>query len=113
MKTKINTDVTRLQQQSKQRKEAKQIRVSVGHSPLHSGKILFEAKRMNVAYPDSDMLWNTPLSFAIRCGERIRITGKDGSGQSTRIRTLHQQLKAAGGASITQTLSVILLSSRC
>jgi len=109
MKTKINTDVTRLQQLSKQRKEAKQIRVSVGHSPLHSGKILFEAKRMNVAYPDSDMLWNTPLSFVIRSGERIRITGKNGSGKSTLIRTLHQQLKPAGGELIIQTRSVFLL----
>ena len=94
---KIAREGQRLQELSKKRRDEKSIRLTLNDSSLHSGKILFEARQANYAWPGSAPLWPTPLSFTICSGERVRITGDNGSGKSTLIRLLNQDLLCTSG----------------
>ena len=94
---KIIREVERLQELKKQKRELKNIKVTLGNSQLHTGKILFEAGHINFAWPGSDLLWKEPLRFVINSGDRIRITGDNGSGKSTLIRLLNGEIKPTKG----------------
>src|SRR5690625_434202 len=106
---KIKAEKAHLKQLTQLKRESKQASLSVSNSSLHTGKILFEAKQMNIGWPDSGCLWETPRSFVIKSGERIRISGRNGSGKSTLLHTLTQQLKPAFGELSFHADSVFLL----
>ncbi|NLU93457.1 ABC-F family ATP-binding cassette domain-containing protein [Chitinophaga sp. Ak27] len=57
-------------------------------SSLHRGKVLLTATSLNYAWTPDKVLWQPPLSFTIRSGERWSITGPNGSGKSTLMRLL-------------------------
>lgn len=81
----------------RQQRDLKQIRFTINRSPLHDGKVLFEANRVNFIWPGGLPLWSEPLRFKILSGERIHLTGNNGSGKSTLIRMLNGELKPASG----------------
>lgn len=61
---------------------------------LHEGKILFEAKDLQVSLKDNKLLWSEPLTFQIRAGQRLAVQGRNGSGKTTLLRFVQGQLTA-------------------
>ncbi|PKK37064.1 ABC transporter ATP-binding protein [Siphonobacter sp. SORGH_AS_0500] len=72
------------------------LRIDLGSSDLHPGKLLIEAKSINFSYQDQ-MLWQKPLTIQIRSGERIRISGNNGSGKTTLLKLLMGDLVPGEG----------------
>ncbi len=72
------------------------MRLGFSPSALHSGKILFEAKAIQVAY-DQHLLWKSPLSLQIRSGERIALKGNNGSGKTSLIHLILGKLEPCSG----------------
>jgi ATPase subunit of ABC transporter with duplicated ATPase domains len=82
---------------SRQRLPAhRKIRLDFDRSTLHTGKILISANEVNYRYGDT-FLWDMPLSFIIRSGERINLRGPNGSGKSTLLRLMLGDLEPAAG----------------
>ena len=72
------------------------LKTDFNSSSLHTGKILVTAKEINFGYhPNSDsndiqdngdfklQLWQPPISFQLKSGDRLRIEGVNGSGKTT------------------------------
>lgn len=72
------------------------LKIDLRKSDLHKGKILIEAEQINYAY-NHQYLWEAPLSFQLRSGDRIRIEGRNGSGKTTLLHLLTGQLAPATG----------------
>ena len=85
-------------------------------SSLHTGKTLITAKDINFGYHsapnDSDsqsdnepsennlpeqLLWQTPVSFQLKSGDRLRIEGTNGSGKTTLLKIITGQLQPQEG----------------
>lgn len=56
-------------------------------SSLHTGKILVRAQGIQFGY-GGKKLWQEPMSFEIRSGERLQIQGANGSGKTTLIKIM-------------------------
>ena len=81
------------------------LKTDFNSSSLHSGKILVTAKDVNFSYhseqnPPKNPLWQTPLSFQLKSGDRIRIEGANGSGKTTLLKLITGQLQPAVGTLI-------------
>lgn len=63
------------------------LRIDLRKSELHHGKILLDARAINYTY-GTRMLWQEPLTFQVRSGDRIRIAGNNGSGKTTLLHLL-------------------------
>lgn len=55
-------------------------------SLLHTGKVLIEVSGMNHAFDGQHTLWSKDMNVTIYSGNRIRLTGKNGSGKSTWVK---------------------------
>lgn len=55
---------------------------------VHRGKLLMEASGVNVGYGSNPLLWETPLDLEIRSGDRIHLTGDNGTGKTTLLKLL-------------------------
>ncbi len=66
------------------------------NSLLHRGKILVHVKNVNVGY-DRKLLWEQPVNFMIRSGERIAVRGPNGSGKTTLIKTILGEIEPQSG----------------
>lgn len=73
------------------------LKIDINQSNLHHGKILIEAKDINFSY-SLKPLWENPLNFQIRSGNRIRITGNNGDGKTTLIKIMTGKLKPSNGS---------------
>ncbi len=58
----------------------------------HEGKILFEAKNIQVIKDDGTPLWPAPINVLIRGGQRIAIQGDNGSGKTTLLKIILKQI---------------------
>ncbi|HEX3007890.1 MAG TPA: ABC-F family ATP-binding cassette domain-containing protein, partial [Bacteroidales bacterium] len=83
----------------------KRMKMDFVASGLREGKMLVTAKDINYEYTGKK-LWQMPLSFQIKSGERIRIKGRNGSGKTTLIRITLGELRPSEG-----TLSAVELKS--
>lgn len=72
------------------------LKIDLGRSDLHLGKVLLEVQNVNFSY-EGQSLWSTPLSFQIRSGEKVRIAGNNGSGKTTLLRLLMGNLIPSEG----------------
>lgn len=72
------------------------MRFGFSDSVLHSGKVLFEAKAMQLAY-GPHVLWESPLNLQIRSGERIALKGNNGSGKTSLIHLILGKLAPCSG----------------
>jgi len=63
------------------------MKVDFNSSNLHTGKLLIKADEIEFSYTDTP-LWQTPLSFIIRSGDRLVIQGDNGSGKTTLIKLI-------------------------
>ena len=86
------------------------LKTDFNSSSLHTGKILVTAKEINFGYhpsPDSNdiqdnndfkqQLWQTPISFQLKSGDRLRIEGANGSGKTTLLKLITGQLQPQEG----------------
>ena len=65
------------------------LKTDFNNSGLHTGKILVTAEEINFGYhPDQPQLWQAPLSFQLKSGDRLRIEGGNGSGKTTLLKII-------------------------
>jgi len=93
---KIGSIVDELKQVQQKLPDVKKMKLNFENSTLHAGKILVTAKSINFGY-NHQLLWQQPLSFQIRSGERISIQGKNGSGKTTLIRMILGEFQPSSG----------------
>jgi ATPase subunit of ABC transporter with duplicated ATPase domains len=86
-----------LQELRKALPDKDKMKIGFDHSQLHKGKILVTAKDINLQYEEK-LLWHHPLSFQISSGERITITGPNGSGKTSLLKLILGQLEPMSGA---------------
>jgi len=72
------------------------MKISFDDSGLHRGKILVTANKINTGYNDK-LLWQQPLSFMVKSGDRIAVKGRNGSGKTTLINILLGNLQPQAG----------------
>lgn len=89
----IATDLTQLR---KKLGQSITLKVDVNDATLHRGKILVSAKDVNFDYTGS-LLWQCPLNFEIRSGDRIVIEGANGTGKSTLLKLITGQSEPTKG----------------
>lgn len=65
-------------------------------SALHTGKTLLTAHKINFSYGNSP-LWEVPLCFQLKSGDRIRIEGDNGSGKTTLLKLVTGDLLPTSG----------------
>lgn len=73
----------------------KPLKIDIGASALHRGKILFDANRLGFSY-GHQLLWQ-PLTFQVRSGERVRIQGTNGAGKTTLLKIITGDLASLEG----------------
>lgn len=76
--------------------EQQLLKIDLQKSGLHKGKILVDAKDINYGYERS-LLWQMPLSFQLRSGDRIRIEGNNGTGKTTLLKLITGILEPTQG----------------
>lgn len=76
--------------------DADKMKIGFENSELHKGKILVTTRDMNFSY-DGKELWQQPLNFIIKSGERIAIKGLNGSGKTTLIKIILGELQPLHG----------------
>ena len=98
-------------------------------SSLHTGKTLITAKDINFGYHsapnDSDsqsdnepsennlpeqLLWQTPVSFQLKSGDRLHIEGTNGSGKTTLLKIITGQLQPQTGTLTRADFSYVYLN---
>jgi ATPase subunit of ABC transporter with duplicated ATPase domains len=72
------------------------IKIGFDHSRLHQGKIFIMADNINFGYADKP-LWNKPISIRIVSGQRISVTGKNGSGKSSLMKLILGDVEPKSG----------------
>lgn len=91
------------------------LKTDFNSSFLHSGKILVTAKDVNFSYHSEqnlpeNPLWQTPLSFQLKSGDRLRIEGANGSGKTTLLKLITGQLQPAVGTLIRADFTSVYLN---
>jgi ATPase subunit of ABC transporter with duplicated ATPase domains len=95
---KLMGEQRKLQDLRAREQQAREIRIRLGDSLLHRGKVLFKADRVNFRYDSyGKYLWKTPLDCTIYSGDRVVLTGNNGSGKSTLVRLLTGDLTPSHG----------------
>lgn len=64
---------------------------------VYDGKMLFEARNIQLTKVDEKSLWSTPLNILIRGGQRIAIQGDNGSGKTSLLKIILKQLQPQEG----------------
>jgi ATPase subunit of ABC transporter with duplicated ATPase domains len=78
------------------RKESPRVYFELPETEVRPGKLVFEAKGLNVRFPGSDEpLWDKPLDFHVSGPCRWRVRGDNGSGKSTLLSLLIGQATEA------------------
>ncbi|WP_188810141.1 ABC-F family ATP-binding cassette domain-containing protein [Hymenobacter cavernae] len=93
---KINGIASDLKQIRTQIQEQKTLKIDLSQSHLHRGKILVESRSINFAYGEQQ-LWQSPLTFQVRSGDRVRITGNNGVGKTTLLKIMTGSLPPSVG----------------
>lgn len=88
--------------------EKKDLKMDFDNTNLHSGKILVTADNINFGYTDK-MLWENPLSFQIRSGSRIVITGHNGVGKTTLLKLIFAMLEPVNGTIVRADFSYLYI----
>ena len=85
------------------------MKVGIHDAGMHEGKIMIEAKGINFYYPGSLELWDGPLSFLIRSGERVAIQGGNGTGKTTLLSIMVGNLEPTQGTIFRSATTHILI----
>lgn len=76
--------------------DPKTMKADFNASSLHRGKTLIKASGLEFSYEEKP-LWKNPLDFLIKSGDRVAITGKNGSGKTTALRLMLGMLEPTKG----------------
>ena len=93
----INQNVEKLNQLKQQRELLKKLKFEFEYSKLHKGKLLINAKGINISFEKDRYLWFSSLDFELYSGERIHIKGNNGSGKTTLVKIITEQLVSTLG----------------
>lgn len=93
----------------RQRGDACELKIDFDDAQMHNGKTLVAAHGVNYGYPGGRLLWPEPLDLEIRSGERIHLTGGNGTGKTTLVRLLTGQLQPAVGRIVRARFSFVWL----
>lgn len=88
--------------------ETKAMKVDFHSSVLHMQKILLTADAVNYTY-ETVALWEKPLSFQVKSGERIRITGRNGSGKTSLLKLMTGVLQPTEGTVVAADFRSVYL----
>ncbi|WP_199562638.1 ABC-F family ATP-binding cassette domain-containing protein [Pedobacter chinensis] len=83
------------------------LKINIGSSDLHPGKVLIDAENINFGY-DGKFLWKG-LTFQIRSGDRVQIEGENGAGKTTLLKIITRQLELATGNYMSPEFSYLYL----
>jgi ATPase subunit of ABC transporter with duplicated ATPase domains len=72
------------------------MKIDLDHSALHKGKVLVDAKSVNVTY-NGKPLWKQELNFQVVSGDRIALKGANGSGKTSLIKMICGDLQPQTG----------------
>ena len=99
------------------------LKTDFNSSSLHTGKILVTAKEINFSYHSNSInndiqensiskqqLWQAPVSFQLKCGDRLRIEGANGSGKTTLLKLITGQLQPQEGTLTRTDFSYVYLN---
>ena len=114
------------------------LKTDFNSSSLHTGKTLVTAKEINFGYyanvndhdsqyendcssenntsgsngnnPPAQPLWQTPISFQLKSGDRLRIEGNNGSGKTTLLKIITGQLEPQEGTLTRADFSYVYLN---
>ena len=102
------------------------LKTDFNSSSLHTGKILVTAKEINssdtgyLPNPNSNdiqensiskqQLWQAPVSFQLKSGDRLRIEGANGSGKTTLLKLITGQLQPQEGTLTRTDFSYVYLN---
>ena len=114
------------------------LKTDFNSSSLHTGKTLVTAKEINFGYyptlndndsqnendcpsendtscsngnnPPAQLLWQTPISFQLKSGDRLRIEGTNGSGKTTLLKIITGQLQPQEGTLTRADFSYVYLN---
>lgn len=85
------------------------LRLNIDNTLLHKGKLLVSAHELNFNYPGRDLLWQNTLHVEIRSGERVHLTGDNGTGKTTLLKLLTGLLSPSVGDIMRNDFSFIYL----
>lgn len=86
------------------------LKTDFNSSSLHTGKILVTAKDINYGYQPEHCLWQTPLSFQLKSGDRLCIQGSNGSGKTTLLKLITGKLQPLQGTLTRADFSYVYLN---
>ena len=99
------------------------LKTDFNSSSLHTGKILVTAKEINFSYHSNSInndiqensiskqqLWQAPVSFQLKSGDRLRIEGTNGSGKTTLLKLITGQLQPQEGTLTRTDFSYVYLN---
>ena len=99
------------------------LKTDFNSSSLHTGKILVTAKEINFSYHSNSInndiqensiskqqLWQAPVSFQLKSGDRFRIEGANGSGKTTLLKLITGQLQPQEGTLTRTDFSYVYLN---
>ena len=84
-----------IQQLRAQIQDHQVLKIDIGSSGMHRGKLLVDAELINYTY-GTKWLWE-PVTFQLRSGERIHIAGNNGTGKTTLVRMITGELLPGQG----------------
>lgn len=99
------------------------LKTDFNSSSLHTGKILVTAKEINFSYHSNSInndiqensiskqqLWQAPVSFQLKSGDRLHIEGANGSGKTTLLKLITGQLQPQEGTLTRTDFSYVYLN---
>lgn len=99
------------------------LKTDFNSSSLHTGKILVTAKEINFSYHSNSInndiqensiskqqLWQAPVSFQLKSGDRLRIEGANGSGKTTLLKLITGLLQPQEGTLTRTDFSYVYLN---
>ena len=99
------------------------LKTDFNSSSLHTGKILVTAKEINFSYHSNSVnndiqensiskqqLWQAPVSFQLKSGDRLRIEEANGSGKTTLLKLITGQLQPQEGTLTRTDFSYVYLN---
>ena len=99
------------------------LKTDFNSSSHHTGKILVTAKEINFSYHSNSInndiqensiskqqLWQAPVSFQLKSGDRLRIEGANGSGKTTLLKLITGQLQPQEGTLTRTDFSYVYLN---
>lgn len=86
-----------------------ELKINFEDAQLHNGKLLIKATDMNFSYTENKLIWKTPLNIEVRSGERIHLTGDNGTGKTTLLKLIIGDLQPTGGSVTKARFSFVYL----